>query len=82
MPTLLERTGDFSQSIGAQGPVTIYDPLTGSPFPGNIIPQNRHQLRIARAVEVLPGAQRAGIQVQLPGADHDDPEQRQPQLRA
>jgi hypothetical protein len=41
MPTLLERTGDFSQSIGAQGPVTIYDPLTGSPFPGNVIPVNR-----------------------------------------
>jgi hypothetical protein len=41
MPTPLERTGDFSQSIGAQGPVTIYDPLTGSPFPGNVIPQNR-----------------------------------------
>ena len=41
MPSLLERTGDFSQSIGAQGPVTIYDPLTGSPFPGNIIPTNR-----------------------------------------
>jgi hypothetical protein len=41
MPTLLERSGDFSQSVGPQGPVTIYDPLTGSPFPGNIIPQNR-----------------------------------------
>src|SRR5260370_31767634 len=41
MPPLLERSGDFSQSIGAQGPVTIYDPLTGNPFPGNIIPQNR-----------------------------------------
>ena len=35
MPTLLERTGDFSQSIGAQGPVTIYDPLHREvPFPG------------------------------------------------
>ncbi|MCX6628371.1 MAG: TonB-dependent receptor [Candidatus Solibacter sp.] len=41
MPTLLERAGDFSQSIGAQGPVTIYDPLTASPFPGNVIPANR-----------------------------------------
>lgn len=41
MPSLLERTGDFSQSIGAQGPVTIFDPLTGSPFPGNVIPTNR-----------------------------------------
>jgi carboxypeptidase family protein len=40
-PTLLERGGDFSQSIGAQGPVTIYDPLTGAPFPGNFIPANR-----------------------------------------
>ena len=41
MPTLLERSGDFSQSVGAQGPVTIYDPLTQSPFPGNVIPTNR-----------------------------------------
>jgi hypothetical protein len=41
MPSLLERTGDFSQSTGAQGPVTIYDPLTRSPFPGNVIPANR-----------------------------------------
>jgi len=49
MPTLLERTGDFSQSIGAQGPVTIYDPGDetgrnpgkGSPFPGNLIPADR-----------------------------------------
>jgi hypothetical protein len=41
MPSLLERAGDFSQSIGAQGPVTIYDPLTGNPFPGNVIPANR-----------------------------------------
>ena len=38
MPTALERGGDFSQSF-AQGPVTIYDPLTGNPFPGNIIPR-------------------------------------------
>ena len=41
MPTLLERSGDFSQSIGAQGPVTIFDPLSGNPFPGNVIPANR-----------------------------------------
>ena len=26
--------GDFSQSIGPQGPVTIYDPLTRQPVPG------------------------------------------------
>jgi hypothetical protein len=40
-PTMLERSGDFSQSIGTQGPVSIYDPLTGAPFPGNVIPTNR-----------------------------------------
>ncbi|HWS87932.1 MAG TPA: TonB-dependent receptor [Pyrinomonadaceae bacterium] len=48
VPTLAERSGDFSQA-----PFTIYDPLTTrvdpnnpnrfirDPFPGNIIPQNR-----------------------------------------
>ena len=39
VPTLLERTGDFSQSIGPQGPVTIFDPK-GVPFAGNVIPAN------------------------------------------
>jgi len=36
MPTALERTGDFSQSA-----VTIYDPSTGAPFPGNRIPTSQ-----------------------------------------
>ncbi|HEY3120769.1 MAG TPA: carboxypeptidase regulatory-like domain-containing protein [Vicinamibacteria bacterium] len=36
MPTDLERRGDFSQSG-----VIINDPLTGLPFPGNVIPSNR-----------------------------------------
>jgi hypothetical protein len=40
MPTAAERTGDFSQAI-AQTPVTIYDPLSGLPFPNNLIPANR-----------------------------------------
>src|SRR5262249_15618934 len=40
VPTALERSGDFSQSF-AQGPVSIFDPTNGSPFPGNAIPQNR-----------------------------------------
>jgi hypothetical protein len=53
LPTALERTGDYSQSInGAGGLRTIYDPwstkftaATGTvvrtPFPGNRIPQQR-----------------------------------------
>jgi len=35
VPTEPERSGDFS------GGNPIYDPLTGQPFPGNVIPQNR-----------------------------------------
>ena len=40
LPSLLERGGDFSQSI-ARGPVTVYDPLTSQPFAGNKIPLSR-----------------------------------------
>jgi hypothetical protein len=40
VPTALERVGDFSQSV-VQGPVIVYDPTTGQPFPENKIPSNR-----------------------------------------
>ncbi len=40
LPTALERSGDFSQSI-ARGAVTIYDSLSGLPFAGNKIPATR-----------------------------------------
>jgi hypothetical protein len=39
VPTDLERTGDFSQSINSSGqPLTIYQPGTTNPFPNNTIP--------------------------------------------
>ena len=41
MPTALERSGDFSKTTVQGVPVTIYDPMTGLPFPGNQIPSNR-----------------------------------------
>ena len=42
MPTSLEREGNFSQTTNAAGqPVVIYDPTTGQPFAGNIIPSSR-----------------------------------------
>jgi hypothetical protein len=37
VPTLAELRGDFSARTG----ITLRDPLTGQPFPGNIIPQDR-----------------------------------------
>lgn len=45
VPTAKMRNGDFSELLGANtffsGPQIIRDPLTGQPFPGNVIPSNR-----------------------------------------
>ena len=42
MPSELERNGDFSNSVASSGqPALIYDPTTGAPFPGNLIPAAR-----------------------------------------
>jgi hypothetical protein len=47
VPTLAERTGDFSDLRTSTGtPVILYDPATGTgvnrlPFPNNVIPQDR-----------------------------------------
>jgi hypothetical protein len=42
VPTADERAGNFANVTDINGkPVTIYDPTTGLPFPGNSIPQNR-----------------------------------------
>jgi hypothetical protein len=38
-PTALERSGDFSKSVGSNGAlIPIKDPTTGNQFPGNVIP--------------------------------------------
>jgi trimeric autotransporter adhesin len=41
VPTMAERNGDFSGLRRNGAPVVIRDPLTGQPFPGNVIPANR-----------------------------------------
>lgn len=41
MPTPLERAGDFSRTRVGGVPVAIFDPATGAPFPGNVIPASR-----------------------------------------
>lgn len=39
VPDAAERGGDFSQTLNASGqPVEIFNPATGQPFPGNVIP--------------------------------------------
>ena len=52
VPTMDERAGNFSQALNAVAntPVTIYDPLSGAPFAGNVIPQYRLN---AAALELL-----------------------------
>lgn len=41
VPTDAFRQGDFSQLLNQARPLSIKDPLTGNPFPGNIIPASR-----------------------------------------
>src|SRR5690606_2301775 len=55
MPTALERQGDFSQSLDTNGElIVIRDPLTGEPFPGNVIPPDRIHPFGPRLLSVLP----------------------------
>lgn len=64
VPTALERSGDFSQTLNSQGrPVILYDPetLTGtgsartrSPFPNNMIPADRINPVARRMMDFYP----------------------------
>jgi trimeric autotransporter adhesin len=40
VPTGLERTGNFSESVQSGGAVQLFNPGTHAPFSGNIIPSN------------------------------------------
>ncbi len=75
--SVLEREGDFSQSLSGGKPVLIYDPLTGvrgansivsrQPFPGNKIPTNRIDPIAKKYIEYYPMPNRAA----LAGSSHD-----------
>jgi hypothetical protein len=55
MPTALERAGDFSQTRTTAGAlVTVRDPLTGQPFPNNVIPTNRANQFGLAILNILP----------------------------
>ncbi len=78
MPTDLERRGDFSQSLDQKGKlITVKDPLTGAPFPGNAIPANRLNEFGVQLLKVFPTAnivdpqrrwnfQQSGLQFEIP----------------
>ena len=61
MPTAAERAGDFSASS-----TTIRDPLTGLPFPNNVIPSDRISQQAAALIPYypLPNSDAGGVNFQ------------------
>jgi hypothetical protein len=54
-PTIQERAGDFSNSRLNNGTlITVKDPNTGAPFPGNIIPASRMSQLGVNMMNVFP----------------------------
>jgi hypothetical protein len=76
MPTVLQRSGDFSQTLDARGlPVTIVDPLTGLSFPGNVIPADRISPQALALLQYYPEADPAATglrnyQIPAPTSNH------------
>lgn len=68
-PTAAERNGDLSALLSrtdAQGrpaPIAIYDPLTGQPFPGNIIPTARISPVARELLGMIPAAGGTGARL-------------------
>jgi len=61
VPSTKMRAGDFSQLLGLAAPVTIKDPLTGTPFAGSIIPVSRlNPLSLKVNEAYLPAPNRGG----------------------
>jgi outer membrane receptor protein involved in Fe transport len=63
VPTEAERRGDFSQTLDGNGRlVVIRDPLTGQPFPGNVIPAGRFApgMQALMGIYPLPNAPEGG----------------------
>ena len=55
MPTALERSGNFSQTLDLAGrPVRIIDPRTGLPFEGGIVPRDRVSPQAAALLGYYP----------------------------
>ena len=66
VPTAKMRNGDFSELLtpgtsGLSVPVIIYDPLTGVPFAGNIIPTNRINPVGQKYLNLFPLPDGAGV---------------------
>ncbi len=62
VPTALEKTGNFSDFVdsGTGKLIPIYDPQTGLPFPGNIIPAGRISKNSASLLADIPNPDHPG----------------------
>jgi hypothetical protein len=61
VPTALERSGDFSQSMISGTPVTVFDPLNHTPFPNNLIPVSRFDGAALALLTYFPNPTYSGI---------------------
>ncbi len=60
IPTLLMRQGDFSELLDQTGKAII-DPITGSPFSGNIIPASRLDPLALKLIDLYPQPQNSSV---------------------
>ncbi len=61
VPTPAMKNGDFSHFVDAAGKqIPIYDPTTGKPFPGNIIPANRINPLSKAVLPLIPNPNSTG----------------------
>jgi Carboxypeptidase regulatory-like domain len=62
VPTAAMKNGDFSGFVDSNGnQIPIYDPTTGKPFPGNIIPQSRFSAAAKAILPLIPDPDRPGV---------------------
>jgi hypothetical protein len=62
VPTVAMKNGDFSGFVDSSGAmIPIYDPTTGQPFPGNIIPASRISPVSRSLLPFIPDPNRPGI---------------------
>ena len=62
VPTALEKTGNFSDFVDGNGAlIPIYDPATGNPFPGNVIPKARISAISRTVLPSIPDPDRPGL---------------------
>jgi hypothetical protein len=62
VPTAAMKSGDFSGFVDASGAlIPIYDPKTGEPFPGNIIPPSRISTVSQSVLSAIPNPDRPGL---------------------